>query len=66
MRVIEGETDAVFNVKLEDGTRIVLTVQILEISRIEGRVNIQGESEYSLDVNGQVRVLPPHLGRGTA
>lgn len=66
VEIVDGQTEALLYAQLADGTRISLTVHIIDISRIEGRVDAQGQPFYNVNVNGQVKTVPPNQGGGTA
>jgi hypothetical protein len=66
IEVIDGQTSASINARLADGTTIFLTVQIVEIARIEGRLDASGQQMYNVDANGQIRVVPPRSEGGMA
>ena len=59
IEVVSGDTKASITAILADGTKIIFTVEVAEISLIEGRNDVAGKPIYNIDVRGQVAVVPP-------
>lgn len=58
--VVDGGMDATVALQLEDGAKIVVTLRVLEISRIDDRKDAQGRPIYNIDTQGDIRIdYPP-------
>lgn len=62
IEVTGGNLNSSITAELADGTKLTLTIQVTEISIIEGRKDSAGKPIYNLDTSAQLKVEIPSGG----
>ena len=66
IEVLGDQTKTSLDIHLADGTEIIVGVEIVEVSRIEGQFDAAGNPTYNVDIAGRIQIVPSRVKGGTA
>ena len=56
--IVSGESDASIELHLDDGAKILVTISVIEVSKIDDRRSADGHPIYNIDTQAKIKLNP--------